>query len=200
LPHARLDPRRRELPQFTPKVPIVLRIAEETGPRPLVVYGLSRDDPNMDTLIIETGALGARPTAVISADLDVDELQTWLGQAFHEIAEHLEATGNSPVGPPFARYHRIAEDRFRVEAGFPVAQQLTLGNGVKGSKLPGGNVAVTTHIGPYDNLEATYGALSRWLESRNATPIGDAWEVYFNGPNDPPSQWRTDIYQLYRSA
>lgn len=154
----------------------------------------------MDTRIIETRALGVRPTAVVRADLDVDELKTWLGEAFHEVAEYLNATGNAPVGPPFARYHRIAEHRFHVEAGFPVARRLTSSNGVEGSRLPGGDVAVTTHIGLYDDLEATYDALGRWLESRSATPEGDAWEVYFSGPDEPPSQWRTDIYQPYKSV
>lgn len=152
----------------------------------------------MDTLIIETRSVGARPTAVMSVDLDIDELKTWLGAAFAEVAERLHATENPPAGPPFARYHRIAEGRFRVEAGFPVARAVTANGGVRGSKLPGGDVVLTTHIGPYEDLGSTYEAISRWLESRGAMPAGDPWEVYFNGPEDPPSKWRTDIYQPYR--
>ncbi|HEX6301359.1 MAG TPA: GyrI-like domain-containing protein [Acidimicrobiia bacterium] len=154
----------------------------------------------MDTLIIETRALGTRPTAVVSADLDVEELKTWLGEAFHTVADHLRATGNAPTGLPFARYHRLGEDRFHVEAGFPVARLLEVDNGVKGSSLPAGDVAVTTHMGPYDDLEATYEALAKWLESRDAIPVGDAWEIYFSGPYEPPSQWRTDIYQPYKGV
>lgn len=152
----------------------------------------------MDTLIIASRAVGARPTAIVSADLDLDELETWLGQAFGQVAEHLDAAGIAPAGPPFARYHRIAGRRFHVEAGFPVARSLTSSNGVEGSRLPGGDVAITTHIGPYDDLAATYDALGRWIASRNATPAGDPWEIYFNGPEDPPSEWRTDVYQPYR--
>lgn len=154
----------------------------------------------MDTRIIERKALGTRPTAVVSSDLDIDELETWLGEAFHEVAEHLKATGSAPVGLPFARYHRIDEGRFHVEAGFPVARHIEIEDGVRGSSLPGGDVAITTHIGPYDDVEATYEALANWLESRNAVAVGDPWEVYFSGQDEPPSQWRTDIYQPYRSG
>ena len=154
----------------------------------------------MDTLIIESRAIGARPTAIVSADLDLDELKTWLGRAFGQVAEHLAATGNPPVGPPFARYHWIEDHRFHVEAGFPVAKPIVSDDGVHASRLPGGSVAVTSHMGPYDDLGNTYQAISRWLESRSATPEGDPWEIYFNGPEDPPSTWRTDIYQPFRPS
>lgn len=152
----------------------------------------------MDTLIIETRSLGARPTAIMGADLDLDELKTWLGRAFSEVARQLEATDNPPAGPPFARYHCISEGRFHVEAGFPVFYEFASSDGVRGSNLPGGEVAITTHMGPYEGLGSTYEAIGRWLESRGATPAGDPWEVYFNGPEDPPSKWRTDVYQPYR--
>lgn len=185
------------MPQLCPKVPKYAGPPAKTGRTPLVVEARLADDRGMDTLIIESRALGTRPTAVVSADLTVDELKIWLGEAFHTVADHLRATGNAPTGLPFARYHRLDENRFHVEAGFPVAQHVEPSDGVRGSNLPGGDVAVTTHIGPYDDLEATYEALGTWLESRTAAPAGDAWEVYFTGPDEPPSQWRTDIYQPY---
>jgi len=186
------------MPQLCTKVPKTAGPPATTGPRPLGVDVLFADDRDMDTLIIETRALGTRPTAVVSADLDVYELKTWLGQAFHTVADHLRATRNTPTGLPFARYHRLGRRRFHVEAGFPVARLLEDDNGVQASSLPAGDVAVTTHFGPYDDLELTYQALAKWIDSRDAVPVGDAWEIYFSGPNEPPSQWRTDIYQPYR--
>lgn len=154
----------------------------------------------MQTRIIDTRSVGSRPTAVIVADVDVNDLGSWLSEVFGRIAALLDESGNSPVGPPFARYQRLGRKRFRVEAGFPVAHPVTESGEMRGSNLPGGTVAITTHLGPYEDMEATYEALSTWLESRGATASGEPWEVYFSGPSEPRETWRTDIVQPYESA
>jgi len=152
----------------------------------------------MQTRIIETRSIGNRPTAVMSSDVDVADLGDWLSRVFVEVDRHLTASGNPPVGPPFARYHRMTDGRFHVEAGYPVSRPVAQSDLVRGSSLPSGTVAVTEHVGPYDEMTATYEALFAWLESRDATPSGDPWEVYFSGPDEAPSTWRTVIYQPFR--
>ncbi|HEX6220229.1 MAG TPA: GyrI-like domain-containing protein [Acidimicrobiia bacterium] len=149
----------------------------------------------MDTQIIEMKSIASRQTAVIIGELEVDRLGRWLGEAFTQIAMYLEVSGNPPVGPPFARYHRLGERLFHVEAGFPVARAVAGSGRIQSSSLPGGSVAVKTHVGPYEEMEASYEALAKWIESRGGTPIGDAWEIYFSDSEDPPSTWRTEIFQ-----
>jgi effector-binding domain-containing protein len=87
--------------------------------------------------------------------------------------------------------------RFHVEAGFPVGRAIYGTDEIVGSSLPGGTVAITTHVGSYDGMEATYEALATWLDSRGSVPMGDPWEIYFSEPTDPPGTWRTDIVQPY---
>lgn len=154
----------------------------------------------METKVIESRFLGTRPTLVAEATLTVPEIGPWLGKVYGGLAAHLAQLGESPVGPPFARYHRLEGGRFRVEAGFPVAAHLPTSDGTRGASLPGGRVAVITHIGPYDGMEASYQTLAAWIESRGAVPEGDAWEIYYSEPTDPPETWRTDIVQPYRAA
>lgn len=151
----------------------------------------------METRVIDTKSIGSRKTAVRVAELEVEALGEWLGETFGSVARHLDETGNPPVGPPFARYRRLGPRRFRVEAGFPVSGPIYGSDAIVGSSLPGGTVAITTHTGPYDEMEATYEAMATWLESRGAAPTSDPWEIYFSEPTDPPSTWRTDIVQPY---
>jgi effector-binding domain-containing protein len=152
----------------------------------------------MDTRIVDTKSVGARLTAVASADLDVAEIGPWMSRVYGEVARFLEADHSGPAGPPFARYHRLDEERFHIEAGFPVTTAVEGCNGVRGSSLPGGTVAVITHLGPYEQMEATYHALWSWIESRGGHPEGDPWEVYFSHLDEPSDTWRTEIVQPYR--
>ncbi len=73
----------------------------------------------MKTYEIDSQARQAQPTAVMAATLPVAGIGPWLASAFGTLFSVITARGAHPAGPPFARYHRLAEDRFAVEAGFP---------------------------------------------------------------------------------
>ena len=76
------------------------------------------------------------------------------------------------------------------------------GNSARPSELPGGQVAVTVHAGPCDQMERVYQALASLVSEHGGELAGDAWEVYFSDPSaEPdPATWRTEIVQPYRQA
>lgn len=149
----------------------------------------------MERSSIETRSIGTRPTAVVRADLTPAELGDWLHRVFNEVDGYLHSSGNHPAGPPFARYRPLDDGRLDVEAGFGVSSPIEGSGEIEASSLPAGTVAVVTHTGCYDEIGATYEVLSSWLSARELTAAGDPWEVYFSDPEEPPSAWRTDIYQ-----
>lgn len=132
-----------------------------------------------------------QPTAVATATLPVAEIGPWLSKTYGAIACVIAESGAVPAGPPFARYHRLAEDRFAVEAGFPVSTAIDADGDVQPSELPGGPVAVTVHIGPYAEMARAYEALASRVSSHRGEPAGDPWEVYFSDPaREPdPATW-----------
>ena len=151
----------------------------------------------MTTYEIETRTLAEQDTAVEFATLRVADIGPWLASAFNEVASYLGRKGAGPAGMPFARFHPTGDDHFEVEAGFP-ASTPTSGEGeVEPSELPGGLAAVTVHVGPYDTMEPAYAALRTWVRAHGGEPAGDAWEVYFSGPDADPSSWRTEVVQPY---
>jgi effector-binding domain-containing protein len=154
----------------------------------------------MQSYEVEARTRPEQPTAVIRATLSVPEIGPWLGKAYGEIAGVLAGQGNEPAGPPFARYHVLGDGRFDVEAGFPVTTAIEPAGQVAAAVLPGGSVAVTMHVGPYDAMEPGYAALTSWVRDRDGEPTGDAWEVYFSDPEEQPdpSTWRTEIVQPYK--
>ncbi|MFC3890753.1 GyrI-like domain-containing protein [Lentzea rhizosphaerae] len=146
--------------------------------------------------------LSEQPTAVAEATLAVPEIGPWLTKTYNDIAAVLAGCGIEPTGAPFARYHRLGDGRFRVEAGYPVGVAIDRADGVHPSALPGGPAARTVHLGPYEAMESAYGALTSWVRARGGDIAGDAWEIYFSDPEvEPdPAAWRTGVVQPYRMA
>lgn len=159
------------------------------------------NDRGMSDYIIEARSLDEQDTAVEYATLAVGEIGQWLGKAFHEVASYLGRKGAGPAGMPFARYHRVSDDRFDVEAGFPATTPTSGEGDVEPSELPEGLAAVTVHVGPYGAMETAYEALAAWVRAQGGDPVGDAWEVYLNEPDSDsdPATWRTEIVMPYRA-
>jgi effector-binding domain-containing protein len=151
---------------------------------------------------IRPQVLSPQPTAVAEATLQVPEIGPWLTKTYDHIASVLAGCGIEPAGPAFARYHRLADGRFRVEAGFPVGVTMDRADGVHPSALPGGPAATTVHLGPYEAMESAYAALMSWVRAQGGHLAGDAWEIYFSDPEvEPdPAAWRTGVVQPYRMA
>jgi effector-binding domain-containing protein len=156
----------------------------------------------MNAYFVTTENRPAQPAAVRTATLTIDCLPEWLGQTFGAVAGFLPAHNSYPVGPPFARYSRRADGLFDVAAGFPVQAPIEGDGDVEAITLPGGPAATTMHVGPYDDMVPGYQAITDWITSQNAAPVGDPWEVYLSDPGaqPDPAQWQTQIVQPYRSA
>ena len=159
-------------------------------------------DAGMTTYDIDARTLAPQPTAVAEATLAVADIGRWLPRTYGTIARALAAHGEVITGPPFARFHRLAHGRFEVEAGFSVGHAIDGVDDVRSSTLPGGPVATTVHVGPYEDMEPAYEALASWIDARGGTPAGDAWEIYLTDAEEQPdpATWRTEIIQLYHAG
>lgn len=88
-------------------------------------------------------------------------------------------------------------DKIRYDACVTVDESVE-GEGAVGiQNVGGGRYAVTTHKGPYENLESVYAELmGKWLP-QSGERIGDClcFEMYLNDPDStPPEELLTDIY------
>ncbi len=149
----------------------------------------------MRTYRIVQDELLEQVTEVVRATLSVEEIGAFIGRALGSVTRALAREGMSPSGPPFARYHRVGAKRFDVEVGFPTQRGVSSSGEVRASSLPAGPAAVMTYVGPYDQMEAAYGALAAWVAHHGGRPFGDPWEIYLSDPaQEPdPEQWRTEI-------
>jgi hypothetical protein len=131
------------------------------------------------TYVITLEQREQQPTAVVSGHVAHDGIAAFLGEAF---GETLGAAGEASVaGPPFARYD-LDGDGFSIEAGFPLVAPIAVAGRVTPSRLPGGTIATTMHVGSYMDLGAAYSALEEWIDENGYTAAGRPWEAYLDGP------------------
>jgi effector-binding domain-containing protein len=152
------------------------------------------------TYTIVDSVLPAQDTAVVRGEMAPEQMPTWLGEAYSEVAQYLARAAVTPAGPPFARYTFLA-DSVGIEAGFPVPFEVAGDERVQPSRLPECAAAVTTHMGPYEDLENAYRAVVEWLDEHGRQQRGPHWEIYLTDPNTEPdpARWRTDIVVPFRS-
>lgn len=140
--------------------------------------------------------------ATRTATVAVADLPGWLGQTYQRVAMFLATHRQHPCGAPFARYHKRADDRFEVTAGFPVADRLVGDGDVVAEFFPRGRVAVLQYRGAYEAMEPAYRELAEWLEGHDAVAVGDPYEIYRDDPQTAPvpADRRTDIVQPFLTA
>jgi effector-binding domain-containing protein len=136
--------------------------------------------------------VGARPTAVVAATTTWREFPTLWRDLSGEVWACLRAGG---IQRGCRNVMLYLDDVPNVEVGVELTQPCELTGRVVSSALPAGEVAMTTHWGPYAELGAAHQAVHDWCAARGRRSAGPRWEVH--GPhNDDPAQVWTEVYYL----
>jgi effector-binding domain-containing protein len=128
------------------------------------------------------------------------ELPEVMGREFGRIMGALTAEGVEPSGGALAVYHGWTEDTVDVEIALTIRgvffPQDPRGGVVRASRVPGGKVAFTVHVGPYDQLTSAYGAIQAYAEARGLKLAGMMWERYLTDPAVEPdlSKHVTEVF------
>ena len=146
-----------------------------------------------------------QPVAAVRYQLAPAEIGSVMGEAFGRVFAHIGRVGGTPAGPPLAAYRSFDEETVDFEVGIPIVAPIPEepGSGepstpaVHNFELPGGMVATTTHIGPYDGLETAWAAIMGWVQE-HGHEAGDlvCWETYLTDPQSEPDPalWQTQLF------
>jgi effector-binding domain-containing protein len=140
---------------------------------------------------IEVRRLQPQHTAVVRTRCPWDKIAETLGGIFGEVMARIGATGAQATGGVFGRYDPGMSD-VGIEAGFTVAAPITPAGRVEASELPGGDAAVTLHVGDYGSVAAAYEAIEAWMREQGREAAGPAWELYLTPPEEQPQ--RTEVF------
>jgi AraC family transcriptional regulator len=129
----------------------------------------------------------------------MNALRDFFGRAFGAVMGAVQEQHVQLAGPPFALYRGMPTDVVDVEAGFPLAAPAPFksaageGEAVVAGTLPAGRAYEAIHIGPYESLQRTYGAISARMQEDGVSPGEAMWEYYLTDPGaEPdPAKWQT---------
>jgi DNA-binding transcriptional MerR regulator/predicted transcriptional regulator YdeE len=113
----------------------------------------------------------------------------------YSLFEELRAAGREVLSPVFCMNDDTGSDEhIVVHACVHVASPAPDLPQARIVEVPGGEFAVVTHVGPYEQLGLAYHALYAWAQEHGHEPRGLVREIYVNDPaNVPPAALHTDL-------
>ena len=129
-----------------------------------------------------------RPTAVVA------QATTW--NAFPALWPTLLREARSLLGDRSGLNVMLYRDDVpNVEVGVLAEAPFAPSGRVTASWLPAGDVAMTVHRGPYEDLDAAHRAVLDWCKAQALAPTGVRWEIYGHHEDDP-AQRVTQVHYL----
>jgi effector-binding domain-containing protein len=87
------------------------------------------------------------------------------------------------------------DDPMDIDFGVQVGRRFESSGNVRCFETPGGAVAKTVHIGPYDRLKGAHDAIHAWCAANNRRIGNASWETYGDWTDDP-ARLETTIHYL----
>ncbi|HEX9641057.1 MAG TPA: GyrI-like domain-containing protein [Candidatus Krumholzibacteria bacterium] len=143
-----------------------------------------------------------RRVATLAFETEPDDAIFEVESALSSVWSFLVEHNSAPAGNPFSINHHLELDSilpppapWRLEVGFPVAEELAGEAPFQVRDLPGGPTARLIHVGDYSGLVEAYMFLQAWLEAGGHEVSGPPRDIYRSDPVAVPdsSQWRTEI-------
>lgn len=139
----------------------------------------------------------AAPVLFIQRRVKRTELQQTFSECFMRVYGHAMLQGATIAGNPMARYVEFGHGIVTVDCMIPLQSAADGDEGeIQAGQLQGGEVAFTTHSGPYEELAKTYAAVEEWMEENKLTKSGAPWEWYITDPGQfpDPKDWKTEVF------
>ena len=167
-----------------------------------IVSDLQRlvDEPaDLHRVLVHERWQAAQPIVVASVRTAWTQLKEFFDATYPALYAHVARHGGHLTGPPGAGYGSgdgIDHDDLTVTAWLPVEHELPEdpAAGVEAAVLPETRLAVALHVGAYDDMSQTYGAVGRWVAEHDRVVTGPLQELYLVGPPvEPVDLWRTEV-------
>jgi effector-binding domain-containing protein len=151
----------------------------------------------------ETVDLPARPFAYIEGKADRDEIYSAILGSLGLVKRDMDKASLAPAGKPLAVFVESDDTGFKYHAGYPLASapegKTSLSDAVKIGETPSGKAMRFEHQGAYSDIDATYDAITAYLDEKGVDAQDSFVEEYANDvkdPDDPTLQ--VNIYVLLK--
>jgi effector-binding domain-containing protein len=149
----------------------------------------------------ETVELPARPFAYTEGKADRDGIYAAILGSLGLVKRDMDKAGIKPAGRPIAVFVESDDSGFRYHAGYPLETppQGNISDAVRVGQTPSGKAMRFQHLGSYADIDATYDAITAYLDEKGVDAQDSFVEEYANDvkdPDDPTLQ--VNIYVLLK--
>jgi effector-binding domain-containing protein len=133
--------------------------------------------------------LAQRPFAYIEGKADRDEVYGAIQGSLGLVKRDIDKAGLKSAGRPIAVFIESDDTGFRYRAGYPVETapdgKANLSEAVKVGVTPSGKAMRFQHLGAYADIDATYDAITAYLDEKGIDAQDSFVEEYANDVKDP---------------
>jgi effector-binding domain-containing protein len=190
-------------PQATPATKPVESPPSATAPPAAKPSESEATTPPSEGSTGETVDLPARPFAYVEGKADRDEIYSAILGSLGLVKRDMDKANVVPGGRPLAVFVESDETGFKYHAGYPLeatpAGKSSLSEAVKVGQTPSGKAMRFEHQGAYADIDATYDAITAYLDEKGVDAQDSFVEEYANDvrdADDPTLQ--VNIYVLLK--
>lgn len=143
---------------------------------------------------VTVATLNGRPTAVVAMTTTWRDFPVQWRPMLDEVNACFRRHSSAKQGCNVMLYK---DDVPNVEVGVELIAPCVLDGPVVRSALPAGEVAMTVHRGPYQDLGVAHDRVKRWCADNGRALAGPSWEIYGDWREDP-ADLETEVYYLLR--
>lgn len=141
-----------------------------------------------------------QPLAVVRRRANKQELSKVVPEACGRVWNELRTHHVTGAGRHVALYW---DGVINLEVGVEIGASFQGAGEAVASETPGGQIATTTHWGPYALLHLAHEAIQNWCNDHGHALAGPNWEIYghwIDEWNRYPAKIRTDVCYLLATA
>jgi effector-binding domain-containing protein len=176
-----------------------------TNPAPAAPEGANPAGPapSGEASTGETVDLPARPFAYAEGKADKDEIYSAILASLGLVKRDMDKANIAPAGRPLAVFVESDDTGFKYHAGYPIAAapegKSSLSDAVKIGQTPSGKAMRFEHQGAYGDIDATYDAITAYLDDKGIDAQDTFIEEYANDVKDPDDpRLQVNIYVLLK--
>jgi effector-binding domain-containing protein len=159
--------------------------------------------PQVEASSAETVDLSPRPFAFIEGKANRDEIYNAILGSLGLVKRDMDKAGLKPAARPLAVFVDSDESGFKYRAGFPLEAapegKTGMSDAVKISQTPGGKAMRFQHLGSYADIDATYDAITAYLDEKGVDAQDSFVEEYVNDVKDAEDPTlQVNIYVLLK--
>lgn len=175
------------------------RMEEQLGQTQATVASLRAllEGPERAPISVQFRRVGPALSLAIQEEVAVSEFTEWWGRAFKQLRSALGRSAAERAGPDAALYSGefFEDEGGAVMAFLPIRGDAAPSGRIEVVEIPGAELAIASHEGPFEDLDHAYAALGAYVADRAIGIEGPIREHYLVTPFDTSdtSQLRTEV-------